>query len=149
MPLYPDALRLIRINFQAVAQGQRVRPVVIGVLTDAQRDAINNHRVTHNPDLQPIVNEIVFVGAHIYKRRIATDGYTIDDVLEQIESALASDAAFVGGLPMQTIASIHPRKDRLGNVAIRDQAVFECTARRPTAELFSVIPKGDKIRPGK
>ena len=36
-----------------------------------------------------------------------------------------------------------PRQDRYGNCTIRDLAVFECTARHPRPELYSVIPKGD------
>ena len=38
------------------------------------------------------------------------------------------------------------RNDRYGN-QVCDEAVFELTLRRPKAELFSVIPKGDKSKP--
>jgi hypothetical protein len=146
---YTNAVHLIRTNLETIQSGGRARAVAIGTLTDVQRDAINAHRLGHNPNLQPIVSEVVFVGSHIHRRRIVSDGYTIEDVIAQIVSAMAHDAEFRGGIPMQTISSIHPRTDRLGNRAVKDQAVFECTARRPSAELYSVIPKGDRIKPTK
>ena len=149
LPLYENAVELIRLNLEAISAKTRAKPVLIGTLTNVQRDAINAHRMHSNPQFQPIVSEVVFVGAHIHKRRIVEDGYTIDDVIAQIVSAMSDDSVFLGGSPMQTIGSIHPRRDRLGNSSIKDHAVFECTSRRPTAELFSVIPKGDKIKPTK
>jgi len=30
---------------------------------------------------------------------------------------------------------------------VLDRAIFECTQRKPRAELFSVIPKGDTRKP--
>ena len=147
MPLFENAVSLIRTNLESIQNGHRARPVVIGTLTDVQRDAINLHRLTNNSSLQPIVHEVVFVGSHIYQRRVISDGYTIADVIDQIVSAMAQDSAFLGGIPMQTISSVHPRRDRYGNLSIRDQAVFECTSRRPSAELYSVIPKGDRNKP--
>lgn len=136
MPLYENAVDLIRTNLETIRRGACAQPVIIGTLTDQQRDAINAHRIRSNISLQPIVSEVVFVGAHIYKRRVLQDGYMIDDVIAQIRSAMAEDSIFIGGSPTQTIGSIYSRRDRLGNSSIKDQAVFECTSRRPTAELF-------------
>jgi hypothetical protein len=33
-----------------------------------------------------------------------------------------------------------------GNI-VHDRAIFECTQRKPRAELFSVFPKGDTRKP--
>jgi hypothetical protein len=86
-----------------------------------------------------------FVGWHIFKSRVLRDGYTILDVIEQIESALAGQAV-VG---YQTFLE-NPilRRDRYGNT-VKDRAIRECSVRHPKPELFSVIPKGDKIKPQK
>lgn len=112
-----------------------------------QLEAINAHRLPHNPNLQPVIDEVVFIGKHTYNSRILGDGYTVDDVVEQIGFAMDASAVFDGGLPMQTIKNPRGRADRYGNTSIRDTAVFECTARRPNPELYSVIPKGDRIKP--
>nr|AKN38780.1 hypothetical protein [Vibrio splendidus] len=39
-----------------------------------------------------------------------------------------------------------PRLDAYGNTII-DNGILELMSRKPKAELFSVIPKGDKIKP--
>ncbi|WP_293730808.1 hypothetical protein [uncultured Actinobacillus sp.] len=40
----------------------------------------------------------------------------------------------------------HQRHDGYGNL-VNDRAILELTAKKPRAELFSVIPKGDSIKP--
>jgi hypothetical protein len=85
MPLNDNALVLIRSNLEAIQKGQRVKPVVIGTLTKAQLDAINKQRAAHSIPLSPVVAEVIFFGKHIYQSRIEKDGYSIDDVLTQIE----------------------------------------------------------------
>jgi hypothetical protein len=57
LPLYENAVSLIRANLEAISDGKRARLVIIGTLTDVQRDGINAHRSKSNPLLQPIVNE--------------------------------------------------------------------------------------------
>jgi len=146
MPLYLQAISLIRGNLEAIRDGQRVEPVAIGVLTDTQLEAINRHRLSHNAALPPIVAEVIFLGSHIYQSRIVRDGYSIDDVIDQIASAMDTTAELVGNLPMQTIENPMPRADRYGN-QVHDRAVFECMSRHPRPELFSVVPKGDRVRP--
>lgn len=76
MPLSEEAPALIRANLEAVQKGNRVRPVTIGTLTDAQLFAINEHRRAQK--IPPIVGEVVFLGGHIYDSRILRDGYTIE-----------------------------------------------------------------------
>jgi hypothetical protein len=148
MPLYENAAALIRANLEAIQSGRKAKAIAIGTLTDVQLEAVNRHRLAHNASLPLIVAEVVFIGAHVYRSRIDRDNYTIDDVVEQIISAMSAASALVGNLPMQAIENPTPRTDRLGNT-IHDRAVFECMSRHPRPELYSVIPKGDHIKPEK
>jgi len=148
MPLYENAVASIRANLEVIRNGRKARAVAIGTLTEAQLEAINRHRLAQNASLPLIVAEVVFIGAHIYRSRIERDGYTIDDVVAQIVSAMSEASALIGNLPMQAIENPVPRVDRLGN-RIHDRAVFECMSRHPRPELYSVIPKGDHMKPTK
>ena len=147
MPLCKDAEKRIRANLEICHEGKRKPPlVVIGTLTTKQLDDINTERQTRN--MTPITAEIVFDGRHVHKSRCVEDGYTIDDVIQQIVNALHEEAVFMPYAHMTTISRTTTRRDRLGN-EVTDQAVFECTVRHPRPELYSVIPHGDKIRPAK
>jgi hypothetical protein len=126
---------------------QAIRVVPIGTLTIAQITAINVVRA--NERLRPIIEEVVFFGRHIYKRRIVDDGYTIEDVIDQISSAMDRVSVVLADLaPMTIMENPNPRADRYSNF-VRDRAVFECSTRHPRPELFSVIPKGDLRKPCK
>ena len=107
---------------------------------------MNQHRKEHNPNLEPVVAEVLFFGSHIYQSRCVRDGYTLDDVIDQIVSAMDSASVLVGNLPMQAIENPNLRADRYGN-QVHDRAVFECMSRHPRPELFSIMPKGDRNRP--
>jgi len=65
----------------------RPRAIAIGFFTDAQLSHINEVRISLG--YAPLLPEIVFHGSHLYKSRCVRDGYTIDQVLEQIESAFS------------------------------------------------------------
>jgi hypothetical protein len=148
MPLYENALPLIRANFEEIAKGNKPRGIAIGRLTEKQLEEINRARSAHHPPLPPIVAEIIFYGKHIYKSRIMGDGYTIGDVIDQIVSAMDAAAVFVHNPKMTIIQNRTGRADRYGNM-VKDLAVLECTSRHPRPELFSVMPKGDVIKPQK
>ena len=89
--------------------------------------------------------EIVFIGRHIFVSR-DRDGYTIDDMVLQIESALSSVSVVFANPKMTAMNNPQARADGYGN-RVHDRAIFECTQRKPRAELFSVIPKGDDQKP--
>ncbi|WP_219608316.1 hypothetical protein [Burkholderia gladioli] len=145
MPLYDNALYLIRGNLEEIRRGGKARAVTVGRLTDDQHEAVNAHRAA--ADLPPLEDpEIVFIGKHIYNSRIERDNYTIDDVIEQIASALAADAVVMASAKMTALESTTQREDGYGN-SVRDRAVLELTQRKPRAELYSVIPKGDANKP--
>lgn len=145
MPLYKNAEYLIRANLNEIAQGHRVRAVAIGVLTDVQFEAINRQKLSQGLPLLESP-EIVFLGKHAYKSRVVRDGYTIDDMVTQITCALAETAIAVASPRMTALRSTELRQDGYGN-DVRDEVIFELTARKPKAELYSVIPKGDAIKP--
>jgi hypothetical protein len=146
MTLHNDAERLIRANLAEVSRKGKPRVVAIGVLTDEQLRAINEHRQRRN--FAPIEAVIVFSGKHIYKSRIEGDGYSVDDVIKQISSAMSSLSRLRISPKMTAIENPAARDDGYGN-RVNDQAVLECTAKFPRAELYSVIPRGDRNRPGK
>lgn len=144
MPLAIDASDRIRANLFAVSCGQRVQIITIGTFTLSQFDEINRARV--GLELHPLeLNEILFMGRHLFKSR-SEDGYSIDDMVSQIESALCEDAEVSMNKFMSCLQNPVGREDGYGNV-VYDRAVFEMTARKPRAELFSVMPKGDANKP--
>ena len=127
-----------------IANGQRPKVVSIGTLTAQQHADVNAHRAREG--LPPLGDpEILFLGRHLYNSR-HKDGYTIDDMIEQIVSALSIDAEVVPTQKMTGLRNPIPRADGYGN-QVHDLAVLELTARRPKAELFSVIPRGDHNKP--
>jgi hypothetical protein len=148
MPLYPHAVELIRENLEQISRGCKVKPIAIGRLTEEQLESINRRRQARNSDLPSVIAEVVFFGSHIYQSRCVRDGYAIDDVLDQIVSAMDPASVLIGNLPMQAIENPNERTDRYGNV-VHDRAVFECMNRYPRPELFSVVPRGDRNRPAR
>ena len=146
MPLNPDAEKLIRKHLKKARNGKRTGPVSIGTLTDKQLADLNAER--HKRNLEPMVNDVKFTGRHIHDRRVVVDGYSTTDVITQIKSAMAIDSVIKTTPKMTVLQSIRDREDGFGNV-VRDEVVLECTGRFPHPELYSVIPKGDAIKPCK
>ncbi|NRR32613.1 hypothetical protein HSX11_20805 [Oxalobacteraceae bacterium] len=141
MPLNQNALKLIRANLEVLKKGGRPPFVSIGYLSVEQHQAINDLRQREG---RPLLEnpEILFMGRHLYTSRSA-DGYTIDDMLAMIASALSADSIAVPHAKMTGLVNYTHRLDAYGS-QVQDLAVFELYAKRPKAELFSVIPKGDK-----
>jgi hypothetical protein len=146
MPLFTNARALLRANLEQIMNGRAVHAIAIGTLSEEQLATINAVRAAQ--DLAPIVREVLFVGGHIYKRRVVADGYTIEDVLDQISSAMQPSSIVMESPYMTAMENPNPRADRYGN-RVTDRAVFECSTRHPRPELFSVTPKRDKIKPAK
>jgi hypothetical protein len=146
VPLSDEGRFLIRKNLEALQSGKRVSLVVVGHLTEIQLSAINTKRDIHG--YAPVTGELVFIGQHVYNNRIVKDGYSIDDVVEQIASALDSSAIALDTSPMTSLENSKARDDAYGN-SVRDRAVLECSVRHPRPEVFSVIPKGDRNKPKK
>ena len=146
MTLHAEATVFIRANLEQIEAGHKARLIEIGALTQKQLSDINKHRAAQG--LTPVKAKVVFIGKHIYESRIARDGYSIDDVIDQISSAMHSDALVLDISKLTAMENPGLRADRYGN-KVRDRAVFECTTRYPRPELFSVIPRGDLIKPQK
>lgn len=146
MPLHSNAKSLILKNLMKIHRGRQAWPKVIGSLSDSQLSDLNKERLGRH--MPPIKAEVVFVGNHIYQSRVKDDGYTFDDVMEQISSAMAETSVFSESPKMSGLVSTITREDGYGNQVI-DNGVLECSARFPRAELYSVIPKGDRKKPPK
>jgi len=146
LPLRPGASKAIKQNLARCESGERPPLIVIGNFTKKQFAEINARRLALG--LHELAqNEIVFIGRHLYESR-SKDGYSIDDIVTQIESALCADSVADIEKFVSYTENPNARDDGYGN-AVRDRAVFEMTARKPRAELFSVIPKGDTNKPKK
>jgi len=89
---------------------------------------------------------VLLYGRHLYGSRVVRDGYTVEDVLDQIASAMSGDSVLASHHHSTVLQDPRSRADRYGNM-VMDLAVLECTAHHPRPELFSVIPKGDKNKP--
>lgn len=148
MPLFNNAIHLIKANLESIERGHRVSAVEVGVLTSQQLSVINQERASGERPLPEITGELIFIGSHIYDSRCRRDGYSIDDVISQISSAMDESGVVCASPKMTTIESSSLRNDGYGN-QVRDKIILECTGKHPKAEIYSVIPKGDKIKPKK
>jgi hypothetical protein len=146
MPLIENARKLILKNLFKVHRGRKAWPVVIGSLTSAQLADLNAERQRRG--FEPMIGQVVFVGQHIYDSRVKEDGYSFNDVIDQIYSALDQTAVFSESPKMSGLVSSIERADAYGNRII-DNGVLECSMRFPRPELYSVIPKGDHKKPPK
>jgi hypothetical protein len=145
MALYPDAAEKISRQLEALGRGERGRLIAIGKLTETQIAVLNRDRISLGQT--PLVAEVVFLGRHIYNSRVVKDGYSIPDVVRQITSALDDSAEMRPSAPLMShMLATTKREDGYGNW-VRDKAVFECMERHPRPELYSVMPKGDQIKP--
>ena len=72
MPIHAFGAESIRANLCAIERGERVRAVPIGSLTEEQLRVVNQYR-TGVLGLPPNEPEVVFIGGHIYKRRVLDD----------------------------------------------------------------------------
>lgn len=146
MPLYDGIEATICGHLERLAKGERVPMIVVGYFTEVQFTAINASRAAMNLHLLE-QNDILFMGRHLHASR-SKDGYLIEDIVAQIASALSADSLAHLDRFVSYIQNPNMRDDGYGN-HVNDRAVFEMTARKPRAELYSVIPKGDKIKPWK
>lgn len=147
MPLYPDAPQLIRLNLEQLIAGTRPKRVDVGSIEENRLEEINQFRSAHR---LPVLTErkLVFIGKHIYNNRIIKDGYSVEDVLEQIASAMQPCSVLQLTEIGTALQNPNKRRDRYGNM-VNDRIVFECSTCRPWIQLWSVIPIGDRIKPGK
>jgi hypothetical protein len=90
-------------------------------------------------------SEILFHGSHLFKSRCVENPYTIDQVLEQIQSALSDASVVDPSRPSVVIRNPNKRTDHNG-AQVNDEAVFECSGRAPYADLYSVVPEGDGLK---
>ncbi|AOA71456.1 hypothetical protein BAY15_1022 [Stenotrophomonas rhizophila] len=147
MPLYDNAPTLILDQLRRIADGERVGIVEIGELTVSQfAELVRQKReMGHEP---PASRMLVYLGRHHYDSRVRKDGYLPCDLVRQLEAALASTSVIETHRHMTAVVSTSDRDDGHGN-KVRDRAILELQARKPRAEVYSVVPKRDFIRPKK
>jgi hypothetical protein len=109
MPLFADAPAMIRANLEGLRDGKKVPVITVGRLTDAQLSAINRDRLAAG--YAPITPEVVFIGRHIFKRRVVEESYTVDDVIDQIASGMDASAIVVSPSKMAAMENPTPRAD--------------------------------------
>jgi hypothetical protein len=141
MPLYDNAEQLIRGNLSVIKRGKKPNAVVVGYLTDVQMAAINTYRRSRS--WEPIERDIVFVGTHIYDSRVVKDGYSEDDLIAQIKSALSATCKYIPTQKMTVLQNPTPRESGYG-CWVKDELTLECSTRHPRSELYSVVPRGDR-----
>jgi hypothetical protein len=144
VPLYSNAEKTIREHLELVRLGQKPRRVTIGELSKDQLDSLNEQR--KKAGFEPLNGLVFFRGKHVYERRIMDDCYTVEDVIDQIKSAFSEASTAHLSPKMSSLRNPLARPDRYGN-RVHDEIALECFANHPKAELFSVIPKGDKNKP--
>jgi hypothetical protein len=134
----------LRAHLQRIADGEKPPMTIIGHFTDDQFGAINAGR--KEADLHLLEkNEIIFMGRHLYTSR-SRDGYNVDDMVKQIVSGMSSESVVDLNKLASRMQSATARDDGYGN-QVFDRIIFEMTAQKPRAELFSVMPKGDSVKP--
>ena len=144
MPIEELKIQEIRGQLEKIANGEIVYPIDIGLLTQKQFADINRYRSSAGlPTLESAV--IVYVGRHHHKSRLA-DGYSIEDMVIQLQSGLDETSVVAVARKMTVLQNVTRRNDGYGNW-VRDTVVLELTARKPKAEAFSAIPKGDTNSP--
>jgi hypothetical protein len=145
MPLYASGLKTIRQNLLRIQAGQKPLVKKVGFFTPEQLTEINAARAVHNfPALR---SEINFHGKHLYESRCLENGYTVDQILDQIQSAF-SDASVIHFTPPSSLLRNPNKRADHDGILVNDEAVFECTGGFPYAYLYSVIPRGDgRLKP--
>ena len=144
MPLRDNAFDLIRRQLERIARGERVPLLEIGYLTFQQHQHVRELR--RRAGLSDVESSsVVYIGHHHFTSRSA-QGYTIDDMVRQIYACTDADSEVMLTRGMTVLRAVSRREDGYGNF-VKDEGVFELTRRKPRIELFSVIPKGDKISP--
>lgn len=147
MPLHENAAVLIRANLEQLTAGQRPKRVEVGELEDARFAEINQFRF-ENGLAALAEKKLVFIGKHIYDGRLVKDRYSIEDVLEQITSAISPGSVLQLTETGTALQNPNKRADKYGNM-VSDRIIFECSTCRPWIQLWSVIPIGDKNKPPK
>jgi hypothetical protein len=138
----PDGMSLANKNLQALANGERVNPVKIGLMTDDQFSQVNSLRAQSGFDPLPS-KEVFYTGKHHAGSRYK-DGYAPQDLLKQLTSGL-DDAAVpqMDRAGRVNLVSTLPRFDGYAST-VSDTVALIPSKGQTIAEAFSVIPKGDK-----
>jgi hypothetical protein len=146
MPLDPNRVNAICEHLERIARGEKPPLLEIGILTLAQFDYIREERARHQlPTLESPV--VVYSGRHHYESRFR-DGYSIQDMVLQLKSGLGDESTPIVSARSTVLKNKQGRQDGYGRTVF-DEVVLELMARKPRAEAYSAIPKGDDGGPKK
>jgi len=140
MPLFHNARQKMRTNLEKIRDGNHPSRIAVGTLNQNHLEAINAQKLEE--ELPTITDEIFFIGRHIYESRLDGNGYTIEDVLDQIYSGMDENSIVVKEGIMTGMRNPTKRLDRYGKY-VNDVVVFQCTGFNSNPQLYGVIPKGD------
>ncbi|MCW3539332.1 hypothetical protein [Burkholderia cenocepacia] len=141
-PVKDGALKDARGLLEALARGERPKPIDIGNLTQQQFDALNAARAKNG--MPPFESpDVYYRGTHHYNSRVTDQvpPYGIDDMLQQIDSGMSAQSRVVTGGRSPVLENPTARINESG-VPVNDAAVLNY-GRGGQPELFSVIPRGD------
>lgn len=146
MPLDLSKVAAICEQLALIAKGEKPPLLEIGKLTNWQFAYIREERARLQlPTLEsPLV---VYSGRHHFASR-SRDGYTIEDMVLQLKSGLGAESIPIVIARSTVLKNKQGRNDGYGNVVF-DEVVLELMTRKPRAEAYSAIPKGDNIKPKK
>lgn len=147
MPLHADGKARILVQLQRLSRGEVVGVVEVGFLTNEQFAALCRMKADLGHPI-PESPALVYKGKHHYESRVVKDGYAIEDLVAQIDWALAEDSVIEIERHLTAVVSQHVRDDGYGN-KVKDRVILELMARKPRGEVFSAIPKGDRGGPKK
>ncbi|WP_103035311.1 hypothetical protein [Castellaniella caeni] len=139
-PVRPGAVNELRGLLEALQRGERAKPVDVGVLTPQQFQQLNAMRQANGqPELA--TPNLIYKGRHHLESR-SKDGYSIDELLKQIESGLSADSIVTQTRRNPVLVNPNVRMNESGSL-VNDTAVINGQM-DGRGELFSVIPKGDR-----
>jgi hypothetical protein len=87
LPLFADGLKKIHNNLLQVQVGEKPKRARVGTFTEGQLIEINAIRASLK--FEPLLSLFLFSGRHLYMSRCVDNGYSIEEVLVQVESALS------------------------------------------------------------
>ena len=94
------------------------------------------------PGISTVATRDSFPRSPSVPKQMREERITIDEVLEQIQSAFAEASVVDVSRPSVVLRNPNERIDHNGKL-VDDEVIFECTGRHPNADLYSVIPRGD------
>lgn len=140
----PGALKKARGLLEAVSHGEKVKPIDLAKLTDAQLAKLNEYRAVLG---QPLFTtpDAIYRGTHHLESRGVKNPNSIDELLAQLESGLSDNSRVILERAGPALKNPIKRTTEFGD-AVNDKAVL-IAGRGNVPEVQSIIPIGDRFGP--